>query len=110
MKFIRKIAYGTEFVIFYVSRLIRANFLIAWDILTPAMHINPGFIEYDLQLKKDTGLLLFSNLVSMTPGTLSIDITDSRTKLIVHVLYADQENATRAELDRLQKRIRRITE
>ena len=72
------------------------------------MHTKPGFIQVPLTLKSDLGLLLFSNLISMTPGTLSIDIDKDRKEILVHVLYKKSENEQVMEVQKLQEKIRRI--
>jgi multicomponent Na+:H+ antiporter subunit E len=110
MKILKRIYYSIDFLLFYVAKLVVANLQIAWDILTPKMHDTPGFIECPLDVRTDPGILLVSNLISMTPGTLSIDIPPDRSKIRVHVIYMDREKVTRAEIARMQEKIKRITE
>lgn len=110
MRWIKKAYYFVLFIGFYLIKLISANLTIAYDILTPKMHFNPGMIEVDLKLSSRFGILLFSNLVSMTPGTLSTDINLEKNKLLVHVLYMDRRKAVESEMEQIMKRIRRITE
>ena len=110
MKLILKIYYIVAFILFYLSMLIEANLIIAYDILTPKLSINPGFIKVPLTLKSNFGMLLFSNLLSMTPGSLSIDITDDRKTMLVHVLYQTTENKMLKEFEEIQNKIKRITE
>jgi len=109
MKLIRKIYYVIAFVLFYLMKLIQANFTIAWDIVTPVLKIQPAFITIDLNLKSDKGVLLFSNLVSMTPGTLSADINKEKTNMVVHILYAQQKEKIINELMFIQHKIRQLT-
>ena len=96
------------FILYYLYKLVLANLYIAYDILTPKMLINPGFLTIRLNLKSDFGLLLFTNLVSMTPGTLSMDIDEKREKLLVHLLYADKSEETTKEILKMMKKIERI--
>jgi multisubunit Na+/H+ antiporter MnhE subunit len=109
MKTLRKIYYLIAFVLFYLSKLIQANFSIAWDIITPVLKIQPAFITIDLNLKSDKGVLLYSNLVSMTPGTLSANINDEKTKMVVHILYAQQKEKIIDELMFIQNKIKQLT-
>lgn len=110
MKAIRRGYYFFMFLGFYLRKLVSANLYIAFDILTPRMHTNPGIIEVDLDLESGFGILLFSNLVSMTPGTLSMDLDREKNILQVHVLYMDRKAATEREIGSIMKRIRQITE
>jgi multisubunit Na+/H+ antiporter MnhE subunit len=110
MKLLRRIYYTLDFLIFYLLKLVNSNFRVAADILTPGTRTNPGIIEFPVQLKTDWGLLLFSNLVSMTPGTLSIDVSQDKNLLIVHLLYLDSQASIRKELAGIQEKIRKMTE
>jgi multicomponent Na+:H+ antiporter subunit E len=44
------------------------------------------------------GILLVTNLISLTPGTLSLDVTDDRKTLFIHAMFADDPDAIRAQL------------
>lgn len=110
MKWIKKAYYSVLFIGYYLIKLISANLNIAYDILTPKMHFNPGMIELDLKLSNRFGMLMFSNLVSMTPGTLSTDLNLETNKLLVHVLYMDRREMIENEMEQIMERIRRITE
>jgi multicomponent Na+:H+ antiporter subunit E len=109
MKLSIKIYYIIYLIIYYVVKLITANLYIAWDIITPKMRTNPGMIEVDTATKTDFGLLLLSNLISMTPGTLSIDIDSSREKLQVHLLYMNRKNETLKEIEKIRELTNKVT-
>ena len=73
------------------------------------MHVNPSIIKVPLIINSNVGLLLFSNLLSMTPGTLSLDISDDKKFMWVHVLYKKSEDEMLAEIQEIQGKISRIT-
>ena len=110
MRLLLKLYYIVTFILFYLSMLVKANLIIAYDILTPSLSIKPGFIKVPLTLKSNFGMLLFSNLLSMTPGSLSIDIADDKKTMLVHVLYQTTEEKMLKELEGMQDKIKRITE
>ena len=108
MKVFRKAYYIIYLIGYYLAKLVVANLYIAWDILTPRIRINPGVIEVETGTKKDLGLLLLSNLVSMTPGTLSIDIDPSKERLQIHVLYMDKKEETLKEIEKMRELTNKI--
>lgn len=110
MKIIKRIYFTLEFVVYYLYNLAIANFYIAWDILTPKMHMKPAFMEIPVRLETDFGLLLFSNLLSMTPGTISMDISEDKKTVLVHVLYYKTDEIMLSEFFNMQDKIKRITE
>ena len=110
MNMLKRIYYIMLFPFYYLFKLVKANLYLAWDILTPKMMINPGSTRIRLEIKSDFGLLLLSNLVSMTPGTLSLDIDQERKFLDVHLLYMDQRQATEQEVRDIMMKIKRMLE
>jgi multicomponent Na+:H+ antiporter subunit E len=108
MKLLHKSIAIVSFMFFYLTQLVKANFIIAWEILTPRLRINPSFVEVDVFLKSDFGLLLFSNLVSMTPGSLVADISQDKKTILVHVLYNKNHDKTVREINDIQNRVQRI--
>lgn|SRR5690554_5299313 len=110
MKTLKRLFYIIDFIFYYLIKLIQANIFIAYDILTPKMYMKPAFMEVPVKVNTQAGLLLLSNLLSMTPGTLSVDINRSRTKVLVHVLYYSGEELMQKDFDNIQSKIIRITE
>ncbi|MFZ0390563.1 MAG: Na+/H+ antiporter subunit E [Calditrichia bacterium] len=99
------------FILFYLKELVISNFKIAVDILTPEPRLRPGVVEIPVHLKKDLSRVVLANLISMTPGTLSLDISQDRKFLYVHVLYLGEAEDFRREVKEvLEKKIRGILE
>ncbi|MGQ1788147.1 MULTISPECIES: Na+/H+ antiporter subunit E [unclassified Saccharicrinis] len=109
MRALKKIYLFISFLMFYLLKLIQANIYIAYDILTPKMHTNPGFVWVPIKVSSDIGILLLCNLVSMTPGTLSVDIDRDKKKLLVHYLYKTLDSDVVAEIEEMQDRIIELT-
>lgn len=103
-----KIFFILEFIGFYLFKLVQANLIIARDILTPGTKIKPAFLEVPVTIRSNSGLLLFSNLLSMTPGTLSIDIIKNKEFVLVHILFYSSETSALAEFEYFQRKIKRI--
>jgi multisubunit Na+/H+ antiporter MnhE subunit len=73
------------------------------------MRTNPGYVWIPIRLGTKFGLLLFSNLLSMTPGTLSIDYSEKKNALLVHYLYDNKENTVINEIEKIQNKIIELT-
>lgn len=74
---------------FFLWDLISSSFKVAFDVLTPTLQATPRFIVVPLDAKTDTEILLTANLISLTPGSLSVDISEDRKHLLVHAMFAD---------------------
>jgi multicomponent Na+:H+ antiporter subunit E len=77
------------FIAFYVIELLLANLRVLYDVLTPRHRMKPGFIAIQLNAKSDLEILILANLLAMTPGTLSIDVSPDKKLLYLHVMYLD---------------------
>lgn len=107
---IRKIFYAIQFFGFYLFQLLRSNIYLASITLSPKLNIKYGFIQVPLSLNSDFGLLLFSNLVSMTPGSLVTDINSAKTMATVHVIFSTNEKEIYDEVQKMQNKIKHFTD
>ena len=97
------------FIMFYLKEVISANLRIARDILSPHLDASPGVIAVPLDELSDLQMMALSNLITMTPGTLSLDISDDRRSLYVHAMYVDDPEMLRREIkDGYEKKIKEI--
>jgi len=68
------------------------------DILTPRHRARPGIVAVPLDARTDAEIALFANVVSLTPGSLSLEISPDRTRLFVHAMFLDDPESFRREL------------
>ncbi|MBN1478763.1 Na+/H+ antiporter subunit E [candidate division KSB1 bacterium] len=95
-----------SFFFFYLGEIILANIQVAYDILTPRHRMKPAILAIPLDVKTDIQLLAINNLITMTPGTLSLDISPDRKMIYVHAMYVDDIIAFKKEIkDAFEKRI-----
>lgn len=97
-KYFRRIPKIISFILFFLKELVKSNLIVAYDILTPTDYMRPGIIELELDAETDIEITLLANLITLTPGTLSIDISEDRKKLYVHSMYIDNVEKTKDEL------------
>ena len=79
--------------LFFLWELLLSSIKVAADVLRPFPRNNPKIIAVPLDVKSDLEILLLTNLISLTPGTLSVDVTEDRETLIVHAMFADDPEA-----------------
>jgi len=88
----------------FIWELLISNFRVLWDIITPTHFSRPGVIAVPLHASSDLEIMLVANMVSLTPGTLSLDVSRDRTFLYVHVMYIDDVETARAQIkQRIEK-------
>lgn len=95
----------------FVWECIKANFDVAYRVLHPKMPIRPGIVKVRTTLKSDMARTLLANSITMTPGTITVDIVDDY--LYIHWIYVrseDPEVYTRMITGAFEKYIKRIIE
>ncbi|RYE11216.1 MAG: hypothetical protein EOP22_01690 [Hyphomicrobiales bacterium] len=70
----------------FVRELILSALRVAWLVVQPKPHMRPAIIAYPLTVTSDAQITLLANLITLTPGTLSVDVSDDRKTLYIHVI------------------------
>jgi multicomponent Na+:H+ antiporter subunit E len=91
--------------------LLRANIRMAGIILSPHMRLRPAVVAVPLILKSETAIILLANLMTLTPGTLSLDISTDRQMLFIHTVYLEDPEQFRQELlEGYERRLKELFE
>jgi multicomponent Na+:H+ antiporter subunit E len=80
-----------RFLAIYAWEVCRGGIRIAWDVFTPGLMVSPRIVELPIPPMGPVHHLMLANLISMTPGSLSVDYADGGTVLRIHLLYADTD-------------------
>lgn len=79
--------------------IIVANIEVAWIVLTvPTAKLKPAWIIVPLRLREPEAITLLAGTITLTPGTVSTDLSDQGHSLLVHVLHTDDPGAVRDDI------------
>ncbi|WP_295314570.1 Na+/H+ antiporter subunit E [Roseobacter sp.] len=87
-----------------------ANIEVAWIVLTVSNEkLKPAWIVVPLELRQPEAITVLAGTITLTPGTVSADLSDEGHSLLVHVLHTDDPDAVRDEINiRYQRRLKEI--
>jgi multicomponent K+:H+ antiporter subunit E len=87
-----------------------ANVQVAWIVLTkPNSKLRPAWIVVPLDLRRPEAITILAGTITLTPGTVSADLSDQGHSLLVHVLHTDDPDSVRDEIkDRYERRLKEI--
>ncbi len=68
----------------FIKEVIKANIDVAYRVLRPSLPINPGIVKIKTGIKSETGLTFLANSITLTPGTLSVDVDPEKGVLYIH--------------------------
>lgn len=82
--FIRRIPKIARYLSMLIVEIIKASIVVAKIVLQPKIDIHPGIIAVPVRTTKDVSITAIANTITLTPGTLTIDVSDDRSALYVH--------------------------
>jgi multicomponent Na+:H+ antiporter subunit E len=85
-------------MVIFVWELVVSASTVAMLVLTPGLKFRSAIVAVPLGVKHDLGVTLFANLISLTPGTLSLDVSDDRSTLYVHAMDTEDAEAEKRNM------------
>jgi multicomponent Na+:H+ antiporter subunit E len=94
-------------LVFLAWEIVVANLKVVAAVLGPRRLLRPALVAVPLDVQGDGRVALLSNLISLTPGTLSLDVSPDRRTLYVHTMSTSSPDALRREIkDGFERRVR----
>ncbi|PHR25637.1 MAG: Na+/H+ antiporter subunit E [Hoeflea sp.] len=85
-------------LVLFLYELVLSAWRVAVMVLSPNMNLKPGIFAYPLRVDRDFEITMLANLITLTPGTLSVDVSDDRRILYVHAIDASDPDAARRDI------------
>jgi multicomponent Na+:H+ antiporter subunit E len=97
-RYFGKLFEAVRFSVFFAYELILSNLRVAWDVLTPRAYRKPGVVAIPLDASSDFEITLLANLVTLTPGSLSLDVSPDGKNLYVHAMFVEDPDQLRSDI------------
>lgn len=95
--------------IFMPWEILKSSFQVAFAILFPSKGVKPGFLAIPIDLKSDWAIAVMANSITLTPGTLTVDISKDKKTLYIHCLAIENpEGFKRAIKEVFENKIKRL--
>lgn len=99
------------FIPVFLWELLKANLDVAYRVIHSDRPINPGIVKVKTILKSETGLTFLANAITLTPGTMTVDLDRDNGYLYIHwinVTHQDVEEASRVIVSKFEAILARI--
>ncbi len=96
----RRVGDVVHFLVNFTRELIVANIQVLKIVLSPRINIRPGIIAFKTECKTPLGITLLANSITLTPGTLSVDISEDQTTIFIHTLDIEHPDQVRDTIRR----------
>ncbi|MCC5892560.1 Na+/H+ antiporter subunit E [Exiguobacterium sp.] len=100
-----------KLLLIFSRELVMANFEVLRLVLSPKLEIQPGIFRYETTLKTGWKISLLSMLISLTPGTLVVQVSQDSKTLYIHALHMPDKEALKQDIyDNFESSIKEATE
>lgn len=95
-----------KFLGFFAYKNIEANFVVAWEVITPTNHMAPGFLKIDPEAETALEITILAATISLIPGTLTVDTSENDDYLYIHAMHIrDSEKIKEEILEDIEPRL-----
>lgn len=92
---------AVRFLAYFLVKLLQSNGTVAWEVVTPRNRINTGVVAVPLEGCSDAVATIVAHALSLTPGAVSIELTDEPRVLYLHILHLHDIERVRADARRM---------
>ncbi|MCK4641866.1 MAG: Na+/H+ antiporter subunit E [Candidatus Marinimicrobia bacterium] len=110
---LRRIFSAIKYLIKFLWEMMKANFHVAFIVIHPYLPIKPGIVKIKTKLTKDSAITVLTNSITLTPGTLTVDLSPEKNEIYIHwidVLSTDVEKNTKTIGGKFEKLLTEVFE
>jgi len=96
--YFRKVRHIAIFALSFLWELLLASLRVLIIVFSPAIKVRPAIVAIPLDVKRDIEIVMLANLISLTPGTLSLDTSADGRTLFVHAMHVDNVQRFRRQI------------
>ncbi|WP_246072489.1 Na+/H+ antiporter subunit E [Martelella lutilitoris] len=97
----------TALFLVFLYDLMKSAWSVAKLVCSPRMEVKPGILRFELSLEKDFEIVLLANMITLTPGTLTVDVSDDKKYLYIHAIDCSDPDGIRRDIaNGFEKKIR----
>lgn len=94
----RRVPAAVRLAALFVWELVLSTVRVTWDVLTPKDYRRPGIVAVPLDARTDVEIALLACLITLTPGSLSVDVSPERDRLYVHSMFVEDPEEIREQI------------
>lgn len=87
-----------RFCVYALWELVLSNLRVARAVLLPNRFMKPGIVAVPLDVRSDAEIFILANVITLTPGTISMDVSKDRKYLYVHGMFIEDRESFRRDI------------
>jgi multicomponent Na+:H+ antiporter subunit E len=103
VRILRRLPHIAWYVVYFLYELVRANLRIAWEVVTPGFSMQAGIIHVPTRCRTEWEVMMLANSISLTPGTLTLEVDTDTNALFVHALFVSSREEFLEGIARMER-------
>lgn len=95
---VRKTALALGFLVFFAKEVLMSALRVSRDVFLPRRRMRPAIVEVPLDVRGDGAITLLAIVITLTPGTLALDVSPDRRRMLVHAMFGADAERVRREI------------
>lgn len=101
----RRVYRAVAFLFYFIWELLMANLRVALDVIAPKDRIRPALLAIPLDSTTDVEITTLANLITLTPGTMTLDVSTDRTVMYIHDMHVQHADDSRQKIKKLERKL-----
>lgn len=108
-RYFRALPQAVVLLVYFIKELVKSCLMVARDCIAREPGLHPAIVRMPIGPKSDLEIFILANLITLTPGTLTLDVAEDRSFLVIHSIYAEDAAALVADLKSgMEHRVREV--
>ncbi|SOC42434.1 Na+/H+ antiporter subunit E [Ureibacillus acetophenoni] len=108
--YLRRVTKIILLILIFIREILSSSYVIMKQILTPKLKITPGIIKYDTKLRGDWELTTLALLLTLTPGSVVMEVSDDGEAIYIHAMdLEDSRESLIKQIDKFERAIMEVT-
>lgn len=104
--YFRKLPLAIWVGLLFLWEVLKSNLRVAGEVVTPKRFRHPGIVAVPLDSRTELEISVLANMITLTPGSLYLDLSEDRKTLYVHSMFADDPEQVRRDIkQRFERRV-----
>ncbi len=109
MRYLRLVLGIVWFPFYFAWQIVVSNLTVGADVVTPGSRMSAGFVEVPLRCRTRFEIMMMANMITLTPGTVTVAVDEASSTLWIHDLYVSSPDDVRASIRAMENHLLRAT-
>lgn len=97
-RYFEKIPNMIGFILYFIWEMVLSGFRVGYYIVMPINRMKPGIVAVPLEIQSDVEILLLGTIITLTPGSVCLNLSDDKQVMYIHTLHLDDPEMIREQV------------